>query len=397
MTHAPLGELAIRAGVVGRDQVEAALRRQQARRRLGDFRRLGEVLVESKFCDPAAVRGLLRRQGIAVVRCTLCGTRYNGLSFRGQKACLRCGRALTATALGDPLAVEDAVTDPGPAGDALLRASLARTLDVDGYRVLGEVGRGAMGVVYKAWEPGAQRYVALKFVLNASNLPYEEALRFKREAQALIALSHPHIVPGHALREVAGLTYMVMGFIPGVGLDVLLAQGVLGPEQIVRVLAQVAGALDHAHRRGLIHRDVKPGNIVVDTEGRGYLVDFGIAKSADESMSLTAEGEVVGSLAYMAPEYASQGVEALEPAADIYGLGVVLYAALSGALPYGDPRDDEMVVRLVQEPPTPLRQVCPGASPALAQVVDRAIAKLPEDRYRTAEELRLALERTLSG
>lgn len=400
MAFPPLGQLAVQAGLLDPVGLERVLNVQRAKHRRGEFTRLGECLVEATRCPPRAVRELLARQGIALFACELCGTRYNAASFSGRAPCARCGRALRPAAEDASLRVEDAVVDPGPQGERALWELRRRNPRLGRYEVLGEVARGGMGIIYKAWDHQIQAPVALKFMLTAADAPYEDKIRFRREGEALIALRHDNIVRAYQVEEAEGLPYLVLQFVPGVPLDVTLERGRVSTDWIVRVLRQVALALEHVHRAGLIHRDVKPGNIVVTRESRPYLVDFGIAKNAAESMSLTLEGEVLGSLAFMAPEYVTQGVEALDPQCDVYGLGVVLYAALSrGQYPYGDPDADgeAMVLRMVNEPPTPLRVHAPALPPDLEEVAMRAIAKDRAARHPSAEALARDLERVLAA
>ncbi len=399
MTFPPLGQLAVQARLIDPASLERVLKVQQEKRRRGEFTRLGELLVDAIKCPPQAVRQLLAQQGIGLVACELCETRYNAAAFAGRTPCARCGRALRPAAAEASLRVEDALVDPGPQAERALFELRRRNPRIGRFEVLGEVGRGGMGVIYKAWDHQAGALVALKFMLNAADAPYEERIRFRREGEALIALRHDNVVGAHAVEEEGGLLYVVMQFVAGVPLDVTLARGHVSQDWIVRVLRQVALALHHVHQAGIVHRDVKPGNIVVTRESRPYLVDFGIAKNEAESMSLTLEGEVLGSLAFMAPEYVTQGVEALDAQCDVYGLGVVLYAALSrGRYPYGDPDDgDAMVMRLVDAQPTPLRQHAPDVPPALEAIVMRAIAKERAQRHPTAEALAEDLERYLAA
>ncbi|MBX3470824.1 MAG: protein kinase [Planctomycetes bacterium] len=389
MTPPRLGELAVQAGLVDARKLDDALRLQRERAARGDVRRLGELLVERFGLKRPSVRELLGRQGVIPALCLLCRARFNALGFRGGRGCLRCGRRLEPAPADGSLAVEDAISDPGPAGDALLAEHRRALPTVGRYPVLGELGRGGMGVVYKAWAPDLGRPVALKCMLDPDRAGYEDVTRFRREAQLTCSLRHPGFVRGVGFEQAGQVGVAVMEYLEGVGLEVLLPAGALTLEQVVRLGARVAHALHHAHQAGLVHRDVKPANVILCRDGRPVLVDLGIAKDSGESVSLTLEGQVLGSIAYMAPEYLQGGVQALGPSCDVYALGVILYDALTdGAHPFGDPRDEEALVQaIVRDAPTPAASRLPGLPRALAAVVDRAVAKTPDARYPTAQAL----------
>jgi serine/threonine protein kinase len=385
-----LGELALKARLIRSTELEEALRFQRQAYLEGDFRRLGELLVDYGRISRPAVRRLLQRQGITIVECMLCRTRYNMLLFQNTGQCLRCGRRLISSKPHSPLTVEDSVSGGGAQADHLLAELQQRNPHIGRYEVLGEVGRGGMGVIYKARERSLQRTVALKFLRCQADLEPADLERFRREARAVASLKHPNIVQALAIEESKGLLYMAMDFIPGVPLDSVTNEGALAEREIVGVVMKIAQGLHYAHEQGLIHRDVKPANIVITRELQAFLVDFGVAKWVlDKSTkSLTSEGEVLGSLAYMAPEYVKEGRPALDRRCDVYGLGVVLYEAITqGLLPYGDPDDEDMILRLVKEPPIPLERAQPSVSPGLAKIVNHAIAKNPERRHPTAKAL----------
>ncbi len=394
-----LGELARQTRLIDTKRLEEILRIQRQNYLEGDFRRLGEILVDHDVGSRPSVRALLARQGIAIVECELCETRYNALMFRGAGTCLRCGRRLVPSDDHAPLTVEDAISGGGPQADRLLAEYRQRNPRLGRYEILGEVGRGGMGVIYKAWDADLHRYVALKFLRPSHDLvSSEDKERFRREARAVARLRHEHIVQAHAIEEQAGLSFMAMDFVPGVSLELLARRGALSVEQTLRVGSKIARALHCAHESGIVHRDVKPGNIVIDRAGEPFLVDFGIAKNRSESTSLTTEGEILGSLAYMAPEYITKGNAALDQRCDVYGLGVALYEALSGRLPFGEDEDERLVMRILKEPPTPLGQVVRTAlPPGVEAVVMRSIAKDREARYASAAVLADDLEAVQQG
>lgn len=393
-----LGELARQTRLIDGKRLDEILRIQRQNYLDGDFRRLGEILVDHDVASRPSVRALLARQGIAVVECELCETRYNALMFRGAGSCPRCGRRLTPSDDHAPLTVEDAISGGGPQADRLLAEYRQRNPRLGRYEVLGELGRGGMGVIYKAWDADLHRHVALKFLRPAHDLASsEDKERFRREARAVARLRHEHIVQAHAIEEHGGLSFMAMDFVPGVPLELLARRGALTTAQLLGIGAKVARALHYAHESGIVHRDVKPGNIVIDQAGEPFLVDFGIAKNHSESTSLTTEGEILGSLAYMAPEYITKGNAALDRRCDVYGLGVAMYEALTARLPYGEDEDERLVMRILKEPPTPMGQLAADLPPGVEAVVMRAIAKDREARYATAAILADDLEAVLRG
>jgi len=232
--------------------------------------------------------------------------------------CARCGVPVPA--------------EPAAEGD-LVRAALEAKLQAH-YRVVRLLGRGGMGAVYLARDLALDREVAIK-VVKADSSAREVHDRLRREARTAARLSHPNIVPLHAFGEVEGMPYFVMGFVRGESLAARLRRdGHLPEEEARRILADLAEALDHAHRQGVVHRDVKPDNVLLDDEsGRALLTDFGVARARGGTETLTAAGGVVGTPAYMSPEQAA-GRGEMDGRSDIYSLGVLAYAILTGRLPF---------------------------------------------------------------
>lgn len=382
MSPPTLGKLAVQQRFVDSKTLEDCLRIQRQNYLNGDFRRLGEILVSHGHCTRQGIRALLARQGIAVVCCSLCETRYNAIMFNKTGRCLRCRRRLKIGDDHGPLTVEDSISMGGAEADRLLAEHRQRNPRLGPYEILGEVGRGNMGVIYKAWEERLSRYVALKFLRPEDETTEEDRERFRREARAVARLKHENIVKVHAIEERSGSIFLAMDFVEGVSMEQLASRGALNRERAVKAGVAVAKALHYAHSEGIVHRDVKPQNIMIDNRGKPYLVDFGIAKDRREEHSLTTEEEVLGSLAYMAPEYVIKGKEALDHRCDVYGLGVVLYEVLSGGyLPYGDPADPKMIKRLFKEQPVPIEEVAPEVPEDLANVVMRAIERDVESRF----------------
>jgi serine/threonine protein kinase len=248
-----------------------------------------------------------------------------------------------------------------------------------GYRVESLVGRGGMGVVYRATDLSLERPVALKLI--APELAEDEHFRarFLREPRLAAALDHPNVIPIYEAGEHKGQLYLAMRFVEGSDLkSVLEREGKLTPERALEVLAQVAGALDAAHRRALVHRDVKPANVLLGEEGHVYLTDFGITKQLGGEATDT--GRVVGTLDYLAAEQIRG--DPVDGRTDGYALGCVLYECLSGAPPFRRETEAETLWAHMQEPPPALRRY-----PRLDPVLRKALAKDREDRFRSCAEL----------
>jgi predicted Ser/Thr protein kinase len=260
---------------------------------------------------------------------------------------------------------------------------------VAGYRIESEAGRGGMGVVYRARQAGLDRAVALKLI--APELARDDAFRarFARESRIAASLDHPNVIPVYEAGEDGELLFIAMRFVEGTDLGRMLAdEGPLEPMLAAELVAQAASALDAAHARGLVHRDVKPANLLVagdPARPHVYLTDFGLARRDGSSTALTTTGQWMGTPDYAAPEQIDG--DDVDARADVYALGCVLYAALAGRPPFGDrPRMAKAGAHLHERPPA-LREVRPEVPAAFEPVVERALAKRPEDRYASAGDL----------
>jgi serine/threonine-protein kinase len=253
-----------------------------------------------------------------------------------------------------------------------------------GYSVVELVGSGGMGDVYRALDPELGRSVALKVI--ATHLASDDRFRrrFEREWRMMAALDHPNVVAVYRAGEEAGRLYMAMRFVDGQGLDALLAQrGPLAPQEAVAIVAEVAAGLDAAHAAGLVHRDVKPGNVLLAGDGRVFVTDFGLTVPAQRPTTLTSTGQFMGTVAYAAPEQI-RGAD-LDARTDVYALGGVLHHCLTGQPPYGGTPLEAVAAHLTDTTPRPSRLA--PVSEAFDQVIARAMAKNPADRYGTAGEL----------
>ncbi|MBN1137624.1 MAG: protein kinase [Anaerolineae bacterium] len=264
------------------------------------------------------------------------------------------------------------------------------------YKILDKVGEGGMAVVYRAYQESLGRYAAIK-VLRADLARDEEFVaRFRREALAVAQLNHPNILHVYDAGVAQGVYYIVMGFVEGGSLKDLIAQGSIDPAYAASIGAQLADALEYAHKQGIIHRDVKPSNVLMTRDGRPMLTDFGIAKALYESAALTRTGASIGTPEYMAPEQI-QG-QPVDGRTDIYALGIVLYEMVTGWAPFSTPTPVATLYKQVNEPPPPLHQVNVNAPDWLEGVVSKALAKRPEGRYQHAADLAAALRsRSVAG
>jgi serine/threonine-protein kinase len=265
---------------------------------------------------------------------------------------------------------------------------------IAGRYELGErLGLGGMSTVQVAFDTRLERYVAVKLLAEHLADDAQFVTRFRREAMAAARLVHPNIVQVYdfGLDEPSGRHYIVMERIVGPsGAQVLRERGHLPIDEAVDWIAQSCRGLEYAHRNGLVHRDVKPGNLLLsEADGTIKLADFGIAKTASDESSITQVGSVLGTAAYLAPEQAA-GEEA-GPAADLYGLGVVAYQLLSGRLPYEAASLTELALKQQREVPPPLHHVDPSIPPTLAVAVERALALTPRERYASADDMRAAI------
>jgi YVTN family beta-propeller protein len=257
------------------------------------------------------------------------------------------------------------------------------------FRIDDEIGRGGMGVVYRAAQISLERPVALKVINESLSDRDGFRERFERESRLAASLDHPNIIPVYAAGEHDGVLFIVMRYVDGTDLRALLAaEGAFEGARAAGVVAQVASALDAAHERGLVHRDVKPANILVAARGGGehtYLTDFGLTKRTASDSGLTAAGEWVGTLDYVAPEQLRG--EAVDGRADVYALGCVLYELLTGQVPFV--RDDDIAklwAHISDPAPSPV-ELAPDTPQALSAVAERCMEKDPDDRFQTAGDM----------
>lgn len=252
------------------------------------------------------------------------------------------------------------------------------------YRLIELLGRGGMGEVWRAYDTETKRTVAIKVLPPHLADDNEFVQRFRREAEAAAQLNSPHVIPIHHYGEIGGRLYVDMRLIDGSDLGALLTHGPLEPARAVRIIDQVAKALHAAHKVGLIHRDIKPSNILVDDDDFAYLIDFGIARAADETR-MTKSGNMIGTFQYIAPERLDNQIEE-DARADVYSLACVLYEVLTGEPPFAGSTAQLMFAHVNTPPPRP-SVTRPGVPPLVDQVIATGMAKNPNQRYATTIEL----------
>lgn len=263
-------------------------------------------------------------------------------------------------------------------------------MNIGRYEVIQELGQGGMAIVYLARDPLIKRQVAIKVLPRQFTFDPQFRARFQREAEVIATLEHAAIVPVYDFGEYEDQPFIVMRYISGGSLADRLADGPLPIPEIAALFQRIGSAVDYAHRLGVIHRDIKPGNILFDAQGEASLSDFGIAKLAESTVAFTGTGGMVGTPAYMSPEQA-MGEKNLDGRCDIYSLGVVLFEALSGQLPFKADTPMGVAVAHIQQPVPSLLERQPDLPPRFEAIIRRALDKDPAKRFQTATELAHAI------
>lgn len=413
------GRLAVALKFLTREDLEKALRLQEDLRRVGVRRRLGEILLERKILTREQVLLVLRAQGKTILACHACRKSYNVRHYRADETytCKHCGRTLATPAAPVDTRVHDTIhmstavfrkdrpaparggRRDTPAAGARARAARVppdlRTL-LPGYEILECLGKGGMGTVYKARDTIMNRFVAVKILAPFLAADQEYVNRFFVEARNLQKLNHPNIVTAYDAGVAGNHKFFIMEYVDGLSLErVLHKKGILPETTALEIALRVADALDYAWQRRIIHRDVKPQNIMITRDRKVKLCDLGLSKDVTSDVSLTLTGSVNCSPPYASPEQA-QGLKGLDCRTDVYSLGVTLFQMLCGELPFKGPSPGQFLIQHVTEAPPDPRSRNGRLSATTSKLVLRMLQKSPDDRP-TPGELARALRKLLNG
>jgi eukaryotic-like serine/threonine-protein kinase len=321
----------------------------------------------------------------------------------------RIRKTLPADVAGPALALENYLLAPETDRDALTKSDTAPFSMIGGssilpagqqfgdYDLLDEVARGGMGIVFRARQRRLNRIVALKMILSGPLATDSDVQRFYQEAESAAQLDHSGIVPIHEVGQCGGLHYYTMSFIEGRSLSEILQEGPLEPAHAAQLVRKVASAVAYAHQHQVIHRDLKPANILIDAHGEPRITDFGLAKRLDAGQELTTSGQILGTLQYMSPEQATGRIREVDASTDVYSLGAVLYAALTGRPPFQAANHVDLLLSVLESEPVPPRRENPRIPRELERICLRCLEKDPRRRYRSAEELAHDLDLFLRG
>jgi predicted Ser/Thr protein kinase len=403
---APAPSLFVELGVITLDQLKQAQEFQESFQKQGLSLPLANVIINLGLAVPERVARVLAHLGTAVLRCPSCSRRYTVPDFQAQRRykCEPC-RAYLEVVVDEnlqPAAVQAPPAGAGagapPAAPSAAPLPAARKDPFEGktlgnYRILRRIAKGGMGAVYlgERLEGGGQ--FAVKILTEEfSKMPGIQG-RFKREATATGKLEHPNIVQTHEMGREENWIFIVMEYVDGGSLvDLIVKEKRLPPRRAVEIMCDILSGLHHAHERGIVHRDIKPGNVLLTSAGRAKVIDFGLAKDAEAQTILTLSGNVVGTPAYMAPEQAKG--EGAGPPADQYSCGILTWLMLTGKKPFEGKSLVDTLNKQINEPLPSARALVPDLPEAIEKVIKRMAAKDPAKRFASlldaARELRRA-------
>ncbi|MEK7484994.1 MAG: protein kinase [Planctomycetota bacterium] len=407
------GLIALKKGYVTEAQLDECLKIQQQSEE--NFR-LGQIMVRQHYITVQQFLGLLSLQEKKILLCNRCGAKFNIAHFTpGKKIrCTRCKQILSVPEELDSIGVQGTMTPTSMVPEEVSSTEAENSSSepsksskpseplvkkMGDYEILHEIARGGMGIVYKAKQVSLNRIVALKVLISGEFANEEQIKRFKREAESAGSLTHPNIVRVLDVGEIENQYYISMEYIDGADLNAVCERKIaLDENQLLTVLIEIAEALHFAHKKGLIHRDVKPANVLLDKNYHPHLTDFGLAKFIDRGQSLLTRGDsALGTPLYMAPEQARGEARKVDARTDIYALGVMSYQLFTKKLPYIAKNSSELYDRICNQIPASLSSINPQISPDIERVVLKALEKEKEKRFQTAlamaEEFRRILEK----
>ena len=340
-------------------------------------------------------------------RCQSCGNELPANAPHGLCPACLLRQGLDSGTTDPPLTTPPSSRDPDAtktfepgaepaAGDGTVEPG-TRVRYIGDYELIKELGRGGMGVVYKARQLSLNRPVALKLLKSDILAGHDERRRFQNEAQAVALLDHPHIVPIYEVGEYEGRDYFSMKLVGGASLEKKLTDLATDPKAIARLVKTAAEAVHHAHQRGILHRDLKPSNILLDERGEPYVTDFGLAKRAEGDSEMTVSGAILGTPPYMAPEQASGRRGAVTTATDVYGLGAILYSLLTGRAPFRGDSVAEILEQVRDQPPKRPSELNTRTPRDLEIICLKCLEKEPWRRYGSAQALAEDLSRYVAG
>jgi predicted Ser/Thr protein kinase/Zn finger protein HypA/HybF involved in hydrogenase expression len=375
--EALFGRMVVKKGLATEEQVNACLREQEldAGQRL--HRNLGQMLVDKGILTRDQVRQVLAEQQKVIVTCTGCGARFNAPSLTNLPRCPKCGGELAAPPQGASLPVIASIRADGRTDSLIGR-------EVGGCKILEFVGRGSMGTVYKARHLALNKSVAIK-AMPIRDANRESLIRYEHEARSLAKLEHRNIVHVYNVGNAEGVCFIVMQYIQGRPLGALMADGAgVQPRDALHYAREIAQGLAAAHAKRLVHRDLKPDNVLVTAAKEVFITDFGLAQDVEFEKAGEGRRLIVGTPYYIAPE--QWRAEKVDGRADLYSLGVILYTMLAGKRPFDAMRIDEMMKHHLQTPPPALRTT-DEITEGICAVVEKLLVKDPKNRYQKAEEL----------
>ncbi len=412
------GQIGVHMKAVSQSDVDRALSLQEQLAGQNNPMRLGQILVRAKRLTEVQVREILQFQEKWIFKCAACFRRFN-VSVSQEGPSMRCGACGGALMPGSESSISVMATHAAAEGAlAPMRPSQSGSRGSDfrnpptpddpaglvgltwkRYQIEKVLGKGGMGAVYKAVQTSLRRGVALKVMLRGRGQAAPgERERFEREAKLIGTLNHPNIVKVLEAEWDNDLCWFTMELVPGQDFKVHLRSGTFPMGKGAVVIAKVARAMDFAHKKGVVHRDLKPQNVMIDAEsGEPKVLDFGLAKNVDaeQMQQLTQMGAFLGTPAYMAPEQAGGDPNAIDARADVYALGAMLYEVLTGRPPFTGKKAIHIIRKVLKEEPVPPRQIFAQADARLEAIALRALQKDPDARYATAGEMADEIEKVV--